>query len=61
MLAFNPFEVKDMADKIYKIWVDKDFRNDLIKKGYKKVKDMTLERYAKQWETVIDEALERIK
>lgn len=60
-LFFNPFEVKDMADKIYKIWVDKDLRNDLIRKGYKKVKDMTLERYAKQWEDVIDEALERIK
>jgi len=60
-LFFNPFEVKDMADKIYKIWVDKDLRSDLIRKGYIKVKDMTLERYAKKWETVIDEALERIK
>ena len=60
-LLFNPFEVKDMADKIYKIWVDKDLRNDLIRKGYKKAKNITLERYAKQWEAVIDEALERIK
>jgi len=60
-LLFNPFEVKDMADKIYKIWVDRDLRSDLIRKGYKKVKDMTLERYAKQWEAVIGEALERIK
>jgi len=60
-LLFNPFEVKDMTDKIYKIWVDKDLRNDLIRKGYKKAKNITLERYAKQWEAVIDEALERIK
>lgn len=60
-LFFNPFEVKDIADKIYKIWMDKDLRSDLIRKGYKKVKDMTLERYAKQWEAIIDEALGKIK
>ena len=60
-LLFDPFEVKDIADKIYKIWMDKDLRSDLIRKGYKKIKDITLERYAKQWEDVIDEALEIVK
>ena len=60
-LFFNPFEIKDIADKIYKIWVDKGLKIDLIRKGYKKVKEMTLERYAKQWEAVIDESLEKIK
>ena len=60
-LLFNPFEVKDIADKIYKIWADKDLSSDLIRKGYKKVEDMTLERYAKQWEAVIDEALVKLK
>jgi len=60
-LFFNPFEAKDIAEKIYKIWTDKDLRIDLIRKGHKKIKDMTLERYAKQWEDVIDEALEKIK
>ena len=59
-LLFDPFEIKDIADKIYKIWMDKDLRSDLIRKGYKKTKDMTLERYAKQWEDVIEEALEKI-
>ena len=57
---FNPFEIKDIADKIYKIWVDKDLRSDLIRKGYKKAEDMTLKGYAKQWETVIDDSLEKI-
>lgn len=60
-LFFNPFKVKDIAEEIYKIWMDKDLRVDLIRKGYKKVKDMTLERYAKQWEDVIDEALEKTR
>ncbi len=60
-LFFNPFEVKDITEKIYRIWVDKDLRSDLIRKGYKKIQDMTLERYAKQWEDVIEEALEKMK
>ena len=60
-LFFNPFEVKDIAEKIYRIWMDKDLRSDLIRKGYKKAEDMTLKRYAKQWETVIGEALEKIE
>ena len=58
---FNPFEIKDIAEKIYRIWTDKDLRSNLIRKGYKKAKNITLERYAKQWEDIIDEALERIK
>lgn len=60
-LLFDPFNVEDMAEKIYRIWTDEDLRQNLIRKGYERVKDMTLENYAKQWEKVIDEALERIK
>lgn len=60
-LLFDPFNVEDMAEKIYRIWTDEDLRQNLIRKGYERVKDMTLENYAKQWEKTIDEALERIK
>ena len=59
-LLFDPFNVEDMAEKIYKIWIDEDLRQNLIGGGYEKVKDMTLENYAKKWEKIIDEALERI-
>lgn len=58
-LLFDPFNVEDMAEKIYKIWTDENLRQELIKKGYERVKDVTLENYAKQWEMVIEEALER--
>jgi len=59
-LFFNPFNVEDIAEKIFKIWVNEDLRQELIKKGYERVKDMTLENYAKQWEKVIEEALKKI-
>jgi glycosyltransferase involved in cell wall biosynthesis len=60
-LLFDPFNVEDMAEKIYQIWTDDNLRQTLIRKGYERVRNMTLENYAKQWEKVIGEALERIK
>jgi glycosyltransferase involved in cell wall biosynthesis len=60
-LLFDPFNVEDMAEKIYRIWTDENLRQNLIRKGYERVKNMTIENYAKQWENIIDEALERIK
>ncbi len=32
-------------------------RQELIKKGYERIKDLTLENYAKQWESVIEEVM----
>jgi glycosyltransferase involved in cell wall biosynthesis len=60
-LLFDPFNVEDMAEKIYQIWTDEDLRQNLIRKGYERIRNMTIENYAKQWENIIDEALERIK
>lgn len=48
-----------MAEKIYKVWTDEKLRKELVEKGYERIKDMTLENYAKKWEKVISEALER--
>lgn len=60
-LLFNPFKIEDIAEKIYRIWIDGDLRQNLVIKGYKRTKNITLENYAKQWERVIIDALERIK
>ncbi len=59
-LLFDPFNIDDMAEKIYQIWTDPSLRESLKQKGYEKVKDLTQENYARQWEGVIDEALRRI-
>jgi len=60
-LLFDPNNVEDMAEKIYKVWIDENLRKELIKKGYERVKDLTPENYAKQWEKVIEEALGRLR
>jgi glycosyltransferase involved in cell wall biosynthesis len=55
-LLFDPNNTEDMAEKIYAVWTDENLRRDLIQKGYKRIKDMTFENYAKQWEKVIEVA-----
>ena len=60
-ILFDPFDVKDMADKIYKVWIDEDLKKELIKKGYDRAKNFSLESYANQWEGVIEEVLKITK
>ena len=44
-------------EKIYKIWTDESLRKELVNKGYERIKNMTLENYAKQWEEIIRECI----
>ena len=60
-LLFDPFNMEDIAEKIYRVWIDQNLREELIKRGYERVKNVTLENYARKWEKIIDEALEKIK
>lgn len=50
-----------MAEKIYRIWTDEDLRRELVQKGFERIKDMTIKNYAKQWEKVIEEAVDKGK
>jgi len=57
-LLFDPNNINDMAEKIYRIWIDENMRKELVKRGYDRIKNLTLENYAKQWERVIEETLD---
>lgn len=56
-LFFNPFKVEEMAEKIYEIWTSEELRQQLIKNGKERTRNLTLENYAKKWEKIIEEAL----
>lgn len=56
-LLFDPNNPIDMAEKIYMIWTDKELRKKLVKKGEERVKNLTIENYAKQWEQLISGVL----
>jgi glycosyltransferase involved in cell wall biosynthesis len=60
-LLFDPFRPEDMAEKIYMIWTDEDLRRRLIEHGSQKRKnELTQDGYAKQWESVIGNAMQII-
>jgi glycosyltransferase involved in cell wall biosynthesis len=56
-LLFDPFDVNDISEKIYRVWTDDGLRLELRRKGYEKAENMDLRRYAGEWEKVIDEAM----
>ncbi len=58
-LPFNPLNVEDIGEKIFKIWVDVKLRSELVAKGYEKIKENNPEDFSRQLEGIIERALER--
>ncbi|MDP3991307.1 MAG: glycosyltransferase family 1 protein [Candidatus Colwellbacteria bacterium] len=56
-LLFNPENIDDIAEKVYKVWTNENLRKEMVKKGYAQTKDLTLENYGEKWAEVIEEAL----
>jgi glycosyltransferase involved in cell wall biosynthesis len=54
-LIFDPYNIEDMAEKIFIIWTNENLRSELINKGFERVKDLTIENYAKEWEKILEE------
>ena len=58
-LVFDPFDEKDIAEKVWRIWNDDDLRRDLINKGGLLARDRnTPEAFAQQWREIVREATE---
>jgi len=54
-LIFDPYNIEDMAEKIFIIWTNENLRNELVNKGFERAKDLTIENYAKEWEKILEE------
>jgi len=60
-LLFNPYNIDDIAEKIYKILTDENLRKTLTIKGMERIKKLTPENYAIQWRRILDEIFNEIK
>jgi glycosyltransferase involved in cell wall biosynthesis len=60
-ISFDPYNIEDMAEKIYRMWMDKNLRGDLVRKGYQQVNNLTQEKYAGLWERCIQDAMDTIR
>jgi glycosyltransferase involved in cell wall biosynthesis len=57
---FNPFDPKDMAQKIYKVWNDEAFRNTIVEKCRIQAMSIMPEIHTKKWINVVNDALDLI-
>jgi len=55
-LLFNPDSPEEIAECIKKLWVDKEFREEMIKRGYCRVNRWTKEKFKNKLLTVIEAA-----
>lgn len=56
-ILFDPFDPKDMAEKIYSAWQDANLRRKLVEEARLLAKQLTPQNHAKQWQKVIEEVL----
>ncbi len=59
-VLFNPFDVNEMAEKIYRLWQDDRLRAQLKKRGILRTAGLSPENYARQWEEVIEKSLAKL-
>lgn len=57
-IFFNPLDVPEMAEAIFRVLTDEGLRNDLIKKGFKRSKEFSWEKTAKETLKVYKEVVQ---
>ena len=55
---FDPFNVEDMAEAIYRVWADEKLRQQLAENGRQRADELSPENFRSQWMALIHEALE---
>ena len=53
-MLFNPFDESDIAHKVLLVWKDDSLRKQLVQNGFSRVKELTLENYAKRWQKLFE-------
>lgn len=57
-LFFNPFNIEEIADAIYRVWTDEELRKRLAANGRRRAEELSLKNFAKGWQSLIHETLE---
>lgn len=55
---FDPFNVEDMAEAIYRVWTNEELRQQLVTNGLKRAGEFSPENFGSRWLALIQEALE---
>ncbi len=52
-LLFDPNNIEEMAEQIYRLWTNQSLREDLSQKGKERIRGLTFENYSKKWGNVV--------
>ena len=55
---FDPFNVEDMAEAIYRVWANEELRQQLVANGRQRAEEFSPENFRTRWMALIQEALE---
>lgn len=56
-LFFDPFNIEEMANAIYRVWTDKELKKTLEVNGRKRAEELSYDNFAKEWQSLIHESL----
>lgn len=59
-ILVNPSSPEDIAEAIYQIWTDEEFRNSMAKRGLKKIKEWTAADFHEKLMEIIEDCRERL-
>lgn len=58
-VLFDPFDIEDMAEKILKVWLDKDIQAKLSRKGFLRAEELSDDNFNIAWKRLIIQALNK--
>ena len=59
-IFFDPMNIDDIAEKIYRVWTDNDLTTQLIHEANRLAPELSLERFGERWTNLVDDTLQEI-
>ena len=59
-IFFDPMDIDDIADKIYRVWTDNDLTTQLIHEANRLAPELSVERFGERWTNLVDDALQQL-
>ncbi len=59
-IFFDPMDIDDIADKIYRVWTDNDLTTQLIHEANRLAPELSVERFGERWTNLVDDTLQQL-
>jgi len=59
-IFFDPMNIEDIGEKIYRVWTDNDLATQLIHEASRLAPELSVERFGERWTNLVDDTLQQI-